>query len=122
MRDDLRIKISLIPDLTVTMAGNHALMLEQHSKKKPAQSSRHSYTKNSETTYPRNPNAIVNSKTKPNSEVKGKSVTPNKDIVCFKCHEHGHYRRACPNNREFTMLAWNEIRKKEMPKTILVII
>ena len=46
LREDLRIKIALISNLTVTLVSNHALLLEQHSKKKPMQSSRHSYTRN----------------------------------------------------------------------------
>ena len=36
LREDLRIKIALIPNLIVALAGNHALLLEQHSKRKPA--------------------------------------------------------------------------------------
>ena len=53
-------------------------------------------------------------------EPKSKSVTPIKDVVCFKCHGHGHFKVNCPNNRVFTLAKWEEIRGKDRPKTILV--
>ena len=29
-------------------------------------------------------------------ETKGKSVTPIKDVVCFKCHGHDHFKVSYP--------------------------
>lgn len=118
LREDLRLKIALKPNLTVTMAGNHALMLEQHTKKKPAPLAGHTFNRGNSTPYPRNNSQSTYTKTNPSSESKGKIVTPNKDIVCFKCHRVGHYRSAC--NRAFTVVEWNEINERERPKTILV--
>ena len=32
-----------------------------------------------------------------------------KDVVCFKCHGHGHYKNECPNASAFAQREWVEI-------------
>ena len=36
---------------------------------------------------------------------------PSKNVVCFKCHGHGHYKNECPNSRAFTIQEWREFKK-----------
>ncbi|CAO2837812.1 unnamed protein product [Amaranthus hypochondriacus] len=120
LREDLRMKLSLIPNLTVALAGEHALLLEQYAKKRTShimtlfenRPSQPMNTRSGNTTAPIRPN--------PSIETKGKGVTPIKDVVCFKCHGHGHFKVNCPNNRAFTLTEWEDIRNKERPRTILV--
>ena len=68
----------------------------------------------------RNVSTTASSSKTNTSEHKGKSVTPIKDVVCFKCHGHGPFKVNCPNNRAFTLAEWEEIRSTDRPKTIHV--
>ena len=43
---------------------------------------------------------------------KDREVNP-KDIMCFKCHGHGHYKRNCPNARAFTQRESDEIHSRK---------
>ena len=44
-----------------------------------------------------------------------------KDVMCFKCHGHGHYRNECPNARAFTNVEWTEIFSRDRgPRAMLV--
>ena len=106
---------------TLTQDSEHALLLEQYSRKRAVQTNESSvYRSNQQPLNIRNEittdSSIKTSSIKP----KSKSVTPIKDVVCCKCHGHGHFKNNCPNNRAFTLAEWDEIRSKERPKTILV--
>ena len=61
-----------------------------------------------------NSSSVSNPKNNTSMEPKGKGIVPNKNVVCFKCHGHGHghYKNDCPNNRAFTMQEGNEIRER----------
>lgn len=50
----------------------------------------------------------------------GKVEVSLKKIVCFKCHAHGNYRDAYPNNRAFTAQEWMHIREDTKPKVMFV--
>ena len=62
-----------------------------------------------------------NSSTAAPIKPKDKSNVSMKDVVCFKCHGHGHYRNECPNARAFTNVEWTEINSRERrPRAMLV--
>ena len=55
------------------------------------------------------------------NRTKDKTNVPMKDVMCFKCHGHGHYRNECPNARAFTNVEWTEIHSRERePRAMLV--
>lgn len=49
-----------------------------------------------------------------------KTTLPLKNVVCFKCHGHSHYKNECPNAKAFTMHEWTEIQEDTKPKVMLV--
>ena len=120
LREDLRLKLTTVPHLTVALAGEQALLLEQYSKKRVTQTTGQSMTRSIQPMNARNVSNTGSSCKTNTSEPKGKSVTPIKDVVCFKCHGHGHFKVNFPNNRAFTVVEWEEIRSRDRPKTILV--
>ena len=106
LREDLRLKLSIVPNLTVALAGEQALLLEQYFKNRTSQTVGQPMTRSNQPFHPRRENTTAPAKFDSGKETKGKSVTPIKVN--------------CPNNRAFTLVEWEEIRSKERPKTILV--
>ena len=54
-------------------------------------------------------------------KLKDRPNAPLKDIICFKCHGHGHIKKECPNSRAFTNMEWTEINGRERkPRAMLV--
>ena len=114
--------------LTLDTACSSALTYEKYSKK------RNTYAQPLESTLPKlntvgntanvgigtsstnkntNPVVLNRTKDKPNVSMK--------DVMCFKCHGHGHYRNECPNTRAFTNIEWAEIHSRERgPRAMLV--
>ena len=111
----------LIPNLTLQLACNMALNIEQNAvKKKTSYNSSYNRTPRS---IP--PKAVINSPNPPKKDnqengTKSKINVPLKNVVCFKCHGHGHCRDACPNARTFTVHEWNEIKDDTKSKMMLV--
>lgn len=103
LREDLRMKLSLVPNLTVALAGEQTLLFEQHAKKRTSHTVGQPMNKNSQHINTRSVSTTTPSRPNTNSEPKGKSVTPIKDVVYFKCHGHGHFKVNCTNNRAFTL-------------------
>ena len=103
----------------------HVFLLEQYSKKRTSQPDAQTnessvHRSNQQPLSIRNVITTDSSIKTSRIEPKSKSVTPIKDVVCSKCHGHGHFKENCPNNRAFTLAEWDEIRGKDKPKTILV--
>ena len=118
LREDLRLKLSIVPNLTVALVGEQALLLEQYSKKRATPTFGQPMTRNNQSVNPRSVNTNAPSKPGNSVETKGKSVTPTKDVVCFKCHGHGHFKVNCSKYRAFTLAEWEEIRGRDRPKNI----
>lgn len=51
---------------------------------------------------------------------KERSNVPLKDVICFKCHGHGHYKNECPTARAFTQREWSEIHSRTCQRAMLV--
>ncbi|XP_057536869.1 uncharacterized protein LOC130814721 [Amaranthus tricolor] len=111
----------IIPNLTLQLACNIALNIEKEAVKKRINNNS-GYSKTPKTL----PLKLTTSSLIPprvdsqNSGVKNKANVPLKNVVCFKCHGHGHYRDACPNARAFTIKEWEEIKGDTDPKVMLV--
>ena len=126
LREDLRRKKELIPNLTFSLACSNALTLEKYSKKKLNTGSnrpmRNTNMRNMVT------HAHTANQTITQEKTSSLTITPNKDIntrdlkgvVCFKSHGHGHIKSECPNVRAFTLQEWKEIREEGRPKAMLV--
>ncbi|XP_057526384.1 uncharacterized protein LOC130805617 [Amaranthus tricolor] len=129
LREDLREKLEIIPHLTFDIACNSALTYEKYSRKKNTYaqpyrsvSSKTNTTSSSLGNIGIGTNRINNSaNTTTPSRPRDQPNVPMKDIVCFKCHGHGHIKRDCPNIRDFTNIEWTEINDRERrPRAILV--
>ena len=125
LREDLRRKKELIPNLTFSLACSNALTLEKYSKKKLNTGSnrpmRNTNMRNMVT------HAHTANQTITQEKTSSLTITPNKDIntrdlkgvVCFKSHGHGHIKSECPNARAFTLQEWTKIIE-EGPRVMLV--
>ena len=120
LREDLAEKMLGTPNLTFAEVCNLARNYEKIANRNKASQSTPSYTRNPRNQSFRTPNKtpITPRREEPDSREKGKDKedTPLKDIVCYKCHERGHYKSACPNARAFTMQEWREINKDHSVK------
>ena len=126
LREDLRRKIDLTPNLTFSLACSNALTLFKYSKKKT--STRSTYNRPM-----RNPNLrnVVNpthtsNQTTTQEKTSSLTITPRdrnttdlKRVLCFKCHGHDHIKSECPNARAFTLQEWTKIIE-EGPRVMLV--
>ena len=106
LREDLRVQVCQIPNLTVALAGSHAKLLELYSRKRPTSVTGQSFARNSFTATTKSTNTTPPFRQNNNQEVKSKNLTPMKDIVYFKCHGHGHFKANFSNNRAFTLREW----------------
>ena len=127
LREDLRRKIELTPNLTYSLACSNALTLKKYSKKKtntgntytrPYRNTKlrnainHSHIVNQATTLEKNPTLTIKLRERNTKDLKG--------VVCFKCHGHGHIKSECPNARAFTLVEWTKIREEGKQRTMLV--
>ena len=120
LREDLREKLEVMQHLTFETACSSALTYEKYSKKKntyvqtfrptpskpntPNNNTGNIITTVSTHNKPLNPTVLSKTKERPNVLMK--------DVMCFKCHSHGHYRNELPNARAFTTLEWTEIQNR----------
>ncbi|XP_057517897.1 uncharacterized protein LOC130798821 [Amaranthus tricolor] len=132
LREDLREKLEVMPHLTFNTACNSALTYEKYSRKRGTYTPTFrpvSYKPNSNNTISNSMGNVglgTNTINKNNnsatpSRPRDKTNVPMKDIVCFKCHGHGHIKRECLNVRAFTNIEWTEINNRERePRAMLV--
>ena len=115
--------------LTFDTACNSALTYEKYSKKRstyaqplrPAPSKTNIISNNIGNVGIGTSTTNKNTSTAAPSKPKDKPNVPMKDVVCFKCHGHGHYRNECPNARAFTNIERTEINNREGgPRAMLV--
>ena len=106
-------------NFTYKGACNSALVYEKYAKSKPS----YNYNRiqkpivTKPTTAPQNkPSRGETSKT-----VSKTNTTP-KDVICFKCHGHGHYKSEFPNAKAFTQREWAKIQERTGPRARLVLI
>ena len=102
LREDIKEKLMVIPNLDLQLAFNMATTVEQAYTKKKV--SNNNYLKSPRSFTPRsnNPSSpILQKKTDQPPSTSGKAIVPMRKIVCFKCHGHGHYKDSCPNARVF---------------------
>ncbi|XP_057526414.1 uncharacterized protein LOC130805648 [Amaranthus tricolor] len=127
LREDLRRKVELTPNLTFSLACSNTLTLEKHSKKKLNIGS--TYNRPMRNYNPRNvatPTPTVTQTNAPDrippmtNTTKDKNPRDLKGVVCFKCHGHGHLKNECPNARAFTVQEWAEIREVDRPRAMMV--
>lgn len=129
LREELRMKLEMMPNLTFSLVCSTALTLENYSKKKS----------NSSNNYPRNFRNINPRKTTNSTPIQAHNQTPAsnmnqttpmiprnrntndlKGVVCFKCHGHGHIKSECPNAKAFTIQEWDVIKEMSKPKAMFV--
>ena len=129
LREDLREKLEVMQPLTFDTTCTSALTYEKYSRKKntlaqpvrPTPPKTHIVSSNLG-----NIGMSINTTSKGTNTVapgrpKDSPNAPMKDVVCFKCHGHGHYKDECPNARAFTNIEWTEINnKKREPRAMLV--
>ena len=129
LREDLREKLEVMQHLNFDTVCNNALIHEKYAKKrsnytqpfkliapKPSTSS-NSMGNMGISTSASNRNINITTPNKP----KDRPNAPLKDIICFKCHGHGHIKKECPNSRAFTNMEWTEINERERrPRVMLV--
>ena len=129
LRDDLRERLEVMQHLSFDTTCNSALTYEKYSKKKSTYAQPVRPTSPKISTLSNNVGNIdlgtsiinKNTNTATPSRPRDKSNVPMKDIVCFKCHGHGHIKRECPNARAFTNMEWTEINERERrPRVMLV--
>ena len=129
LREDFREKLEVMQHLNFDTVCNNALIYEKYARKKS------NYTQPFKLTTPK-PNTSNNNmgnigistsisnrntNTAAPNKPKDRPNAPMKDIVCFKCHGHGHIKRECPNSRAFTNMEWTEINERESkPRAMLV--
>ena len=125
----MREKLEVMQHLNFDTVCNNALIHEKYAKKrsnytqpfkliapKPSTSS-NSMGNMGISTSASNRNINI---TTPNKR-KDRPNAPLKDIICFKCHGHGHIKKECPNSRAFTNMEWTEINERERkPRAMLV--
>ena len=129
LREDLREKLEVMQHVTFDTVCNSALTYEKYSKKKST------YTQPFKPTSPKISTVssnvgnvdigtnIINKSTNTAtpSRPRDRPTAPMKDIVCFKCHGHGHIKSECPNARAFTNMEWTEINNRDRrPRAMLV--
>ena len=85
LREEIKIKLEAVQNLTYKGACNSALVYEKYAKSKP------------------NRDEI--------SKMVRKANNTPKDVISFKCHGHGHYKSECPNARAFTQRECAEIQE-----------
>ena len=103
LRENIREKLMVIPNLDLQLAFNMAISIEQAYTKKKM--SKNNYFKSPRSFTPRNNNPRsprLQKKTEQPPSASGKAVVPMRKTVCFKCHGHWHYKDSCPNARVFT--------------------
>ena len=125
LREDLKEKVEVIQNLTYEGACNIALIFEKSARRRTTQPA-YTPSRSRETSYKppaQNPSASrmtqqhripTSSHIEKQSTAKDREVNL-KDIMCFKCHGHGHYKRNCPNARAFTQREWTEIHSRIGP-------
>ncbi|XP_057543321.1 uncharacterized protein LOC130821549 [Amaranthus tricolor] len=127
LREDLRKKLELIPNLTFGLACSNALTLEKYSKKKSSMGS--TYNRPVRSYNPKNvatPTPTVTQTNAPDrippltNITKDKNPKDLKGVVCFKFHGHGHIKSECPNVRAFTVQEWTEIKDLGRPRAMMV--
>ena len=121
LKEEIRKKLILTPNLTLPMACNLALSLEKFVTKKRS-TSNYNYTRTPKNLPPRTPTNSVSAPKRDNQDrgVKNKATLPLKNVVCFKCHGHRYYNNDCPNAKAFTIQEWTEIQEDTKPKVMLV--
>lgn len=121
LKDEIRRKLITIHNLTLQLACNMALTIEHNVVKKKT-SFNTNYNRTPRIAPPKPMSSPAQPLRKDHQEpgTKGKSVVPIKDVVCFKCHGHGHYRDSCPNARAFTTQEWQDLRGDTKPRMMLV--
>lgn len=115
LREDLREKLEVMQHLTFETACSSALTYEKYSKKKSTyiQNLRPIPSKfNTPSTHSSTSHANENTPGRPlgtaaSNKPKDRPNVPIKDVMCFKCHGHVHYRNECPNIRAFTSHEWD---------------
>lgn len=117
LRDEFREKLEHIQNLTCDGACNSALIYEKHARSKAQQGLRGFRPLASKSNLV---SSVRNTKTDPSPSIKAKNTTTSKDVICFKCHGHGHYKSECPNARAFTQREWSEINSRIGPRAMLV--
>ncbi|XP_057530723.1 uncharacterized protein LOC130809106 [Amaranthus tricolor] len=145
LREDLREKIKVMQNLTYEGVCNSALILEKSARRRVAQPA-HTFSKGKEISSYRQatkqlsenrgiqqyrPSASHSTQqhnrhtaptvmhTERQLTAKEREVNP-KNVMCFKCHGHGHYKRNCPNARAFTQKEWAEIHNRKGTRAVLV--
>lgn len=118
LRDEFREKLEPNQNLTYDGACNSALIYEKHEKTR----GQHGFRGTRQTLTKSNPpNTFKNIKTvTPKSHTRDKNIATSKDVICFKCHRHGHYKNECPNARAFTQRERTEINSRIGPRAMLV--
>lgn len=104
LRDELRERLEPMQNLTYDGACNSALIYEKHDRNRTSQGFRGSRMLVTRTMPNNNPRGSKPLNNKPQPRDKNTALT--KDVVCFKCHGHGHYKNECPNVRAFTQREW----------------
>lgn len=95
LREHMREKLEVKQNLTFENACNSSLTYEKYAKKKittpnPIGTHKQRQTLPLHTT----PLPITSNNTNPRKPNERQNA-PMKDVVCFKCHGHGHYRNEC---------------------------
>jgi retrotransposon gag protein len=120
LRDEIREKLEPIQNLTYDGAYNSALVYEKHEKGRSQQGFKSNrpppQVRSNPGSFPR-----TNKPSNPRAQTRDKGTSPSKDVICFKCHGHGHYKNECPNGRAFTQKEWLEINGRIGPRAMLVL-
>lgn len=109
--------MELVQNLTYEGACSGALVFEKYTKNK-VQSNFRSIRPQPRTTPTNNQKTSRTETFKTQS--KDKTSALMKDVICFKCHGHGHCKSEYPNARAFTQREWVEINSRFGPRAMLV--
>ena len=103
LKEDLREKVKVIQNLTYEGTCNSALIFEKSAKRRSNQPT-YMFNRNKDLSHkPPIQTTSINKVTYNTLPTTSKEKETNlKDIMCFKCRGHGHYKRNCPNARAFT--------------------
>lgn len=108
LKEELKEKLEAKPNLTYEGLCNSAIVHEKYAKKRVCTP-----------IFPRlvKPPVSTSAETtatpkisSPKPILKYKPNVPMKDVICFKCHGHGHFKGECPN----------EIHTRSGPRAMLV--